>query len=180
VQRLNMDVRFLEQHNLGPAAARNLGIRNAAGELIAFLDVDDLWPRDTLAALAERLAERPELDIVQGHGQLVRTDGTDGAPEFIGSAGESFPYYIGAALYRRRAFEQVGLFDPELRFGEDTDWFVRAHEKGLGIEKLDRVTLLVRRHDANMTKSRTLQELGALRVFKKALDRKRVQDTNRG
>jgi hypothetical protein len=172
VRDLSVDVRFFSQHNSGPAAARNLGIRNAVGELFAFLDVDDLWPEDMLGLLVARLMERPDLDVVHGYGQLMRLD-TDGAHEFIGSARESFPYFLSAALYRRRAFEAVGLFDADLRFSEDTDWFTRAREKSLAIERLEQVTLRIRRHDGNMTRGKNLRELGALRFFKKALDRRR-------
>lgn len=174
VRALNVDVRLFRQDNAGPAAARNLGIRNAAGELLAFLDVDDLWPPGMLAGLAGHLNAHAELDIVHGYGQLMRSD-ADGEPEFIGSARETFPYYLAAALYRRRAFETVGLFDTELRFGEDTDWFTRAGEKGLRVERLEQVTLHIRRHGGNMTRDKNLRELGTLRIFKKLLDRRRQE-----
>ena len=67
----------------------------------------------------------------------------------------------------------MGLYDKTLIFGEDTDWFNRAHELGVTMKQLDLVTLLVRRHGRNMTQEKTPVELNMLRVFKKALDRKR-------
>jgi hypothetical protein len=173
VSRLNLDLRFLSQHNQGPGPARNLGIRNSSGELLAFLDVDDQWPNDMLRTLSARLIDQPDLDVVHGYGQLIRSSSIDGSQEFIGSARESFPYFISAALYRRRAFQEIGLFDPELRFSEDSDWFTRARESGLRTERLEQVTLRIRRHEGNMTKNKNLRELGALRLFKKALDRRR-------
>lgn len=174
VARLPVDVRFFRQPNAGAASARNRGIKDASGEFIAFLDVDDLWPPGNLGLLVERLARTPTLDVIHGHAQILVRDEASGVYEYFGNPGESFPYYIGAGLYRRRAFERVGLFDTELRYAEDTDWFNRAGEVGLNIERLEMVTLHVRRHGANMTAGKSLAELNALRVFKKALDRKRA------
>ncbi|MES3035476.1 MAG: glycosyltransferase family A protein [Gemmatimonadota bacterium] len=173
VQRLPVDVLFIRQANAGPAAARNRGIEAASGELLAFLDVDDLWSDGHLDALASHLDRDPSLDVAHGLAQVTAYDGTDGPGEFRGNPREAFPYYIGAGLYRRRAFTHVGGFDPELRFGEDTDWFQRAREGGVSIAHVDEVTLFVRRHDGNSTRGKTLVELNALRVLKKHLDRQR-------
>jgi GT2 family glycosyltransferase len=171
--RLPVEVRLFRQSNEGPAAARNRGIRDAAGELLAFLDVDDLWPAGTLELLVSRLQADPTLDVVHGYAQLLQQQGDTGGYESVGNPREAFPWYLGAAVYQRRAFERVGLLDPTLRFGEDSDWFKRADEHGLAIERLDAVTLHVRRHAGNMTRGKSLLELNTLRVFKKALDRQR-------
>lgn len=173
VHSLPVDVRFFKQPNAGAASARNRGIRDTSGDFIAFLDVDDLWPENNLNCLVDALLRDPDLDAVRGYGQLARWTGASGRFEYIGNPKESFPDYIGACLYRRTAFTKVGLFDPDLQFGEDTDWFIRAQEFGLRMERLDQVTLFVRRHDQNMTRGKSLVELNALRVFKKTLDRKR-------
>jgi GT2 family glycosyltransferase len=112
--------------------------------------------------------------MVHGLGQVTRYSRTESPGEFLGDPKGAFPYYVGAGLYRRRVFHSVGLFDPSLRFGEDHDWFLRAREAGAHIVHLDEVTLFVRRHPNNMTRGKSLVELNALRVFKKALDRKRA------
>jgi hypothetical protein len=173
VASLQTEVRFFKQENAGAAAARNRGIRDASGELIAFLDVDDLWPKHNLRTLVDFLLQHPGIDVVHGHGQLMELDAVTGEYEYVGNPAESFPFYIGAALFRRRAFETVGLFDTELRFAEDTDWFNRALELAIGLERLPQVSLLVRRHGQNLTHGKSLVELNTLRVFKKVLDRKR-------
>jgi hypothetical protein len=174
VAQLPVDVRFFRQANSGAAAARNRGIKDTSGEFIAFLDVDDLWPDGNLVLLTDLLGGRPDLDFIHGYAQLMVYNDATCAFEYVGNPRESFPYYIGAGLYRRRAFEAIGLFDTELRFAEDTDWFNRAAEQQLPSERLDMVTLHVRRHDANMTAGKSMVELNALRVFKRALDRRRA------
>lgn len=173
IAQLSADVRFFHQDNEGPSSARNRGIKDASGDFIAFLDVDDLWPENNLECLMDNLLSNPELDVVHGYAQVMNYNKILKVYEYIGNPKESFSYYIGAGLYRYRAFERIGLFDTELKFAEDTDWFNRATEAKLCIERLQNVTLNVRRHGGNMTAGKSLLELNALRVFKKALDRKR-------
>jgi hypothetical protein len=174
VERLPVNVRCFRQDNAGPAAARNRGIRDASGDYIAFIDVDDLWPERKLGTAIELLEQAPMLDVITGYAQLQQHDAATQRYAYIGNPRESFPHYIGAAVYRRRAFERVGLYDPNLKFGEDTDWFNRAREAALNIERLEQVTLIVRRHAANMTRGKSMVELNALRVLKMAIDRKRA------
>jgi glycosyltransferase involved in cell wall biosynthesis len=164
-------VRVIRQENAGPAAARNAGIAAARGDVLGFLDADDLWTPGRLAPMLARLAASPPLDVVLGHTRRVAADGSfaDTAPPAL------LPYSIGAALYRRRVFERVGLFDPTLRFGEDQDWFLRARELGVAIAVLDEVTEIKRKHDANMMRGKTLIELNLPTVLKRALDRRRAR-----
>ncbi len=176
VASLSTNIRFFKQNNSGASAARNRGIQDSSGEFIAILDVDDLWPENNLKVLVDVLREQTHIDVVHGHGQLMELDDATGQYEYVGNPRESFPFYIGAALFRRSVFETVGLFDTKLRFSEDTDGFNRAHEIGVALKRLSLVTLLVRRHEQNMTHGKSLIELNTLQVFKKALDRKRQRD----
>ena len=173
VESLDVDVRFFRQPNSGASSARNRGIRDTSGQFIAFLDVDDLWPENNLRHLAEELLTNEDVDVAHGYGQLMEFNSDSNSYEYVGNPKEAFPFYIGAGLYRKSAFEEVGLFDVDLDFAEDTDWYNRANELGLNVKRLDEVTLYVRRHDQNMTRGKNLVELNTLRVFKKALDRKR-------
>ncbi|MBE0641001.1 MAG: glycosyltransferase, partial [Bacteroidales bacterium] len=140
---------------------------------IAFLDVDDLWPEDNPHYLVREIRKDPLCLVVHGYAQLLQQDPETGAYDYAGNPGESFPGYIGAGLYRREAFQRVGLFDTMMRFGEDADWFKRASEMEIPLRKLEEVTLYVRRHGGNMTQGKDLVELNALKVFKKSLDRRR-------
>ncbi len=173
VAALPVEVRVLRQANAGPAAARNLGIRAASADLIAFLDADDLWPDGRLAALLAWMADHPETDVVIGRAQVMEQS-PDGGFRFVGSPAEAFVFYIGAGVYRRRAFARTGLFDPHLRFAEDIDWFANAERAGLHIDRLDVVTLYVRRHAQNSTRNLTGIDLSPVRLARNALRRKRL------
>ena len=175
IQSIDADIRYYKQDNNGAASARNRGIKDASSHLIAFLDVDDLWPENNLRVLVDELMDDHELQVVHGHAQLMMMDDETGKFEYVGNPEESFPYYIGAGLYRRSVFQDVGLFDEELAFAEDTDWFERAKHLGIPVKRIDQVTLFVRRHDNNMTSGKADHELHPLRMVKKTLDRLRKE-----
>jgi hypothetical protein len=174
VRRLPCDVHYFKQEKLGPAAARNRGIRDASGDFVAFLDVDDLWPAHTLRRLVDELLRDPELEVARGYSQVMEYDPATDSYEYRGNPRESFPYSIACGVYRKRVFDRVGLFDKNLLFGEDTDWYNRAGELDVPIRRVDAVTLHVRRHGKNMTHGKTLVELNMLRVLKMSLDRQRA------
>lgn len=81
---------------------------------------------------------------------------------------------LGAALYRRTVFVQCGAFDASLRFGEDFDLIIRCWEQGILKLDLPDVSLLYHRHEGNMTNGQSIVDLGAVRVYKRRLDRARA------
>jgi hypothetical protein len=175
VANLPVAVEYLRQPQQGPAAARNAGIARARGEVLAFLDVDDLWPPNVLEILLDVMLNQGS-DVVTGWAQMALYDDTNGTTTSVGVPEVSFPHYIGAALYRRSAFDAVGLFDPGLQYGEDTDWFKRLQESDQVLRRIPLTTLVVRRHGANMTRGKNPVELGVVRTVKKSLDRRRLRD----
>jgi hypothetical protein len=174
IKQIPKDIRYFYQENEGPASARNRGIREASGELIAFLDVDDTWPENNLNILVEHLLKKPDIQVVRGYAQLIEISPITGDHNFIGSPKESFADYIGAALYRKSVFRVVGLFNQELTCGEDTDWFKRASVRNIPIERIEEVTLHVRRHGSNMTLDKKFMQKNKLHIFKKTLDHVRA------
>ncbi|MDP3209109.1 MAG: glycosyltransferase, partial [Rhodoglobus sp.] len=175
IAALPVDVRVHHQATSGPAAARNAGIRMSTSDLVAFLDVDDKWPPASLLTLV-RDWQVGGAAVVIGRAQVVELDPATGDEQPIGTPETAFTYYIGSALYERGVFDRVGLFDPDMLYGEDIDWFTRMAESDDELRRLSAVTLVVRRHGQNMTEGRDLVELHVVRALKKALDRKRNRD----
>lgn len=169
-------VHFIRQENAGPAAARNTALKVASGDFVAFLDADDRWPADKLETQLERFHREPELMVVSGR---VQYRFLTGAPierdeELKMRRDNSIIHvHLGAALFRREAFETVGLFDPSFRFHEDQDWFLRFKESGRRMAILDEITLHYQVHGGNMTNGMDMQATGLLRAMKNSLDRRR-------
>jgi glycosyltransferase involved in cell wall biosynthesis len=175
VKQFPADIRYLRQENAGPASARNRGIRNASGEFLTFLDVDDLWPENNLNLLTNEMFQEPDTEIIHGYAQLMEYNSATCGYDYSRNPKKSYPYFIGAAIYRRSVFDKVGLFDSTLLFSEGTDWFMRAVQLKVKFKRLDNITLLVRKHGQNMTHRKTLIELNMLRVLKKSIERKRAE-----
>lgn len=161
--------RVISQANLGIGAARNTGIAAAGGDLLAFLDSDDLWSPDKLALQMAALDADPSLDMVLGEVVQFRGDVT------AAGDGEREPGYLaGAMIIRRAAFDRVGTFDPTLRVGEFIDWHARAVDAGLRSRMIPAVVLYRRLHDANLGLRAANSRVDYARVARAALARRRA------
>ncbi|HEY7616583.1 MAG TPA: glycosyltransferase family A protein [Terriglobales bacterium] len=175
-------LRYVYQANSGkPAAARNLGLQLALGEIVAFLDQDDLWLPNALACRVNELVQNPELDVVLGltsFRKLVPSD--NGSREFREILSPRLQMLLSSAVFRRSVFDRVGLFDETLRYyTDDMDWFLRAREAGIKLKILNEVTLAWRLHDRNTSREQQIRDRALTEVVKRSLDRRRAHNTQR-
>ena len=151
----------------------------ATGDVIAFLDVDDLWSDNKLHLQVDYLAKHPEVGIVQGLIQQMEWDRQDQEKNETNSKQLQFkissePYQflnLGSAVYRQSVFEKVGLFDENLWDNEDTDWYISAWKANIKKVVLPEVMMYYRLHDRNMVlEQKDLVYFGLIKIMKKHMD----------
>ena len=159
-------VRYVPQPPLGVAAALNRGVGTARGDLLAFLDADDVWRNDKLELQLDAFRAQTRLDAVFGH--LANVDAA-------GNTRETFAGWSrGTMLIRTEAFARVGPFR-QWRLGEFIEWYARAVDLGLVLLMLPEVVLLRRVHDSNVGVERRHERSEYARVLKAVLDRRRTE-----
>ena len=126
-------LRVLRQMHRGGAAALNAGIAVSRGELLAFLDADDLWSEGKLMQQEAALASNPSLDAVFGRvAQFTDLECRISEPAEITQTSESVVGHSKIAmLIRRAAFDRVGWFDEAIAIADFPDWYARAVRGGI-------------------------------------------------
>lgn len=171
--RADNRLRYVKNVRTGlPAAGRNVGIRAAKANLLAFVDSDDLWLPEKLVVQTRYLDEHPDVQWCFTHYDFL---------DHASAAVESRPRpmipppgpqrlglllgcnFIGSptVLVRRGLLERTGIFDEarELRFVEDWELWLRLEAASPGAF-LPQALALYRRHPANATASPDLHAAG--------------------
>jgi glycosyltransferase involved in cell wall biosynthesis len=132
---LGCDLRYHWQPNRGLAAARNAGVALARGQIVSFLDSDDLWLPDHLAAVTETFARQPRAVLVSTTPRH-RAEGSATADEAVlldplPACWYGNPVGWPSSISVRRAdFMAVGGFDEQLWVGEGAEMWARLAFRG--------------------------------------------------
>ncbi len=144
-------VRVVQGPDTGPGPARNVGLEQAVGEVIAFLDADDVWPAGKLTLQMNRLSRGPHADAVGG--LTTRFDVLDEValkPSTDANVSTGLAPASGMMICRRTVFDKIGYFDKDFLYGEDVDLFLRMRDLEVPLAVLNVPTLFYRRHENSM------------------------------
>lgn len=137
-------IRYIYQKNAGTAAARNTGIKNSSGGLIALLDHDDRWLAHKIETQVPYFDD-PSVGLVHTGGRVFKSDtgaiSSEYLPEPILDLHDLMSWCkVGCAttMFRREAIDKVGLFDEELFGTDDWDMWIRisAEHKVIGCREV--------------------------------------------
>jgi len=171
-------IRYIYKENGGPASARNVGIKNAQGEYIAFLDSDDLWLPEKLEKQVEYFKSDPDVALVFsdcisfGDEELIRKRKRKYKGDvFLHLLRENFIPTL-TVIAKKKCFDEVGYFDTDksLISSEDYDMWLRIArsfkvgyiEEPLAKRRINRKSLSFSNIDRAY--------MATLKVIKKAVD----------
>jgi hypothetical protein len=162
VSSLGSQVSLVQQANAGPGAARNLGVRHARGEYLAFLDSDDLWFPWTLETYAGIIRTTPKPAFIAGKPLLFRNEAELGRAsqqaaqtvtfrDFLATSHEWRWLGASAFVLRRDALLASGGFATKNMNAEDADLALKLGTAPGFVQVTGPVTLGYREHGANVT-----------------------------
>jgi len=131
---INKNIKLLRQPDgkKGPAAARNLGIRRAKGEIIAFTDSDCIVPKNWLKKMVECFNSNPDYSAIGG--SLVACASKKFITFCEGAISDCLGHKALIAApnssFRRDCLFNVGLFDETFVSGEDPDLVWNLEKQG--------------------------------------------------
>lgn len=169
--RYGPTVHCISQPRRGAAAARNVGAGASKGDLLAFLDADDVWLPDKLSLQVERMTQQPEIGAAAGYWRNFHSPDLDQASRerLVFKDGLQTVPIASTLLIRRDRFLASGGFDESLSCGEFIDWLMRAREAGIRIEILPALLAERRVHAHNHTLAREGLARAYLQLAKKRL-----------
>jgi glycosyltransferase involved in cell wall biosynthesis len=145
---------FKKDHTGFIGITRNYGIKRSGGELIAFIDSDDLWRSDKLQHQVDLLNKYPEAFFVLSNGDQFGTGATptpDYQSLFVGSLylpillEQRFCFYAPSFVFKKEVIKQIGMLDESVPSTRDIHFFFRLSWKFPGIFTNERL-VLIRKH----------------------------------
>lgn len=172
-------LKWISSPDQGAAEAVNKAALLATGDILGWLNADDIYTDAAVASAMEKFAADPTLCMVYGHGEFMDESGRATGPYPTRVPDTALEVFAEGcficqptAFIRRQGWQELGGLDPSLQASFDFDLWVRAFKAWPGrIGFLDRIQACSRQHGATITSTRRrVVALEALGLLRKHLD----------
>ena len=180
-------IRYLRKEHSGAPATRNLGIAEARGEFILWLDSDDVLLPGTLNEYADAIKKAPDVDVLYGdlivsdaslqeRGKLAYKDWYGRRKELISCLIGENPVPNPGVMIRKNCYERFGNYDPSFTRAHDYEFWTRIARKAT-LKHVGTVVAKWRLHDSNWAGGKVKVNTSyEARVVKKILERYSLRD----
>lgn len=180
LQAFRERILIIQKPNGGPASARNLGIRQAKGEYVAFLDADDLWVNNKIERQLAAISAEPKIGMVYSRRKFLQDEKViSEIPKKPCLSGMIFRELFNGnfittstVLARKACFDRLGVFDERKDFiaVEDYDMWLRI-AKEYALACIDEELVYYRVHAGGISKKIDRSYLNEKAVIETALKR---------
>lgn len=152
-------LRWSSKQDAGPAQAVNRAVRDARGDILGWLNADDLYAPDSVATAVGFFRDSPESLMVYGHADFIDTDGnvtgrypTKAAETPVSAFADGCFICQPSVFMRREAWNRWGGLEESLKTSFDFDLWLRAFQRDSSrIGFIDKVQAFSRRHESTIT-----------------------------
>jgi glycosyltransferase involved in cell wall biosynthesis len=174
LRRFGKAVRWISERDKGQADAVNKGIRATNGEIVGWLNSDDIYYPGAIARVVALLDAQPNVDVIYGMADHI--DLSDQAFEAYPSEAWNFARLREtcficqpAAFFRRRVVEHHGLLDEKLHFCMDYEYWLRLAKAGVNFAYLEHKLAGSRLYAENKTMGSRLKVHAEINDMQKSL-----------
>jgi len=178
LERWHPRLQFVSKPDNGQAAAINAGFATVHGDIMAYLNSDDLFLPGSLATVAAFFHRNPDVDCIYGHRIVIDAHGQEIGRWVLPPHDDtilSWADYVPqeTLFWRRRLWDKVVGLDESFRFAMDWDLLLRFRDAGARIVRLPRFLGAFRVHDLQKTSAQleTIGEQEMARLRARALGR---------
>lgn len=159
-------LRWISEPDRGQSDALNKGFRMARGQIVGWLNSDDLYRPDCFRAVLQSFQQNPAVDVLYGdyrcvdaRGQLLRLRREIEFSHFILRYHRVLYVPTPSTFFRRRIFDEGNLIDIQYHYAMDYEFFLRLAERGYRFKHVRRFLADFRIHEQSKTGSQAFRQL---------------------
>jgi glycosyltransferase involved in cell wall biosynthesis len=175
-------LKLVSEPDSGLYDAINKGLRMAQGEVIGFLNTDDIYAESGFQRVVEAFIRNPGCDAVLGGVSVFIDNPSSGQKtvavnrpynqnEFLKQVTQGVPLFNGW-FFRRKSLDEIGEFDIRYRYAADRDFLIRMALAGQRFKSIEQVIYYYRHHPDSLTFNSNINAFsGVVQEFKAIAER---------